>query len=144
VKELRSEGWSFGTPTDDELVPLVEIAGEFSSDWARAIREGVLGGMPLERIVVARNPDGELLGWAMHGTYEGVVDRFGPFGVLPASRGTGLGKVLLHLTLERMAAVGAHSAWFLWADEGSVASELYARTGFRVTRTFSILRAELA
>jgi GNAT superfamily N-acetyltransferase len=144
VDALRSAGWSFGTPSGDELVPLMGIARQFSSDWARAIREGVLGGMPLERIVVARDPGRELLGWAMHGTYEGVVDRFGPFGVLPASRGTGLGKVLLHLTLQRMAAVGAHSAWFLWADEGSVASELYARTGFRVTRTFDILRAELA
>ena len=144
VKDLRSHGWTFGTPTGDELVPLIGVAAQFSSDWARAIREGVLGGMPLERIVVARDPEGTILGWAMHGTYEAVIDRFGPFGVLPQSRGTGLGKVLLHLTLERMTAVGAHSAWFLWADEGSVASELYSRTGFRVTRTFDILRAELA
>jgi GNAT superfamily N-acetyltransferase len=63
--------------------------------------------------------------------------------VLPESRGTGLGKVLLHLTLERMTALGAHSAWFLWADEGSTASALYAKTGFAATRTFDILRAEI-
>jgi GNAT superfamily N-acetyltransferase len=144
VAELRAEGWHLGTPTNDDLVPLIRIAGEaFSSDWARAIREGVLSGMPLERIVIARTPGGEVLGWAMHGTYESVIERFGPFGVLPASRGTGLGKVLLHLTLERMTALGAHSAWFLWADEGSTASKLYERTGFRATRTFAILRATL-
>lgn len=144
LDELTAAGWTFGTPSDDELVPLMGVAATFSSDWARAIREGVLGGMPRERIVLARDPQGQILGWAMHGTYEAVVERFGPFGVLPESRGTGLGKVLLHLTLERMVAVGAHSAWFLWADEGSVASQLYARTGFRATRTFDILRAELA
>jgi GNAT superfamily N-acetyltransferase len=144
VADLQAQRWTFGTPTGDELVPLIGVAAQFSSDWARAIREGVLGGMPLERIVVARDPEGAILGWAMHGTYESVIDRFGPFGVLPQSRGTGLGKVLLHLTLERMAAVGAHGAWFLWADEGSVAAELYTRTGFHVTRTFDILRAELA
>ncbi|WP_205739837.1 GNAT family N-acetyltransferase [Georgenia sp. SYP-B2076] len=144
VAALRGEGWHLGTPTNDDLVPLIRIAGEsFSSDWARAIREGVLGGMPLERILIARDPAGDVLGWAMHGTYEAVIERFGPFGVLPASRGTGLGKVLLHLTLERMTALGAHSAWFLWADEGSAASKLYERTGFRITRTFSILRAPL-
>jgi GNAT superfamily N-acetyltransferase len=144
VDALRTDGWHLGTPSDDDLVPLIRIAGEsFNSDWARAIREGVLGGMPLERILIAKDPSGVVLGWAMHGTYESVIERFGPFGVLPESRGTGLGKVLLHLTLERMTALGAHSAWFLWADEGSTASALYAKTGFAATRTFDILRAEI-
>lgn len=144
VDVLRSEGWHLGTPDDDDLVPLIRIAGDsFNSDWARAIREGLVGGMPTERIIIAKNPEGTVLGWAMHGTYESVIERFGPFGVLPESRGTGLGKVLLHLTLERMTALGAHSAWFLWADEGSTASALYAKTGFAATRTFDILRAEI-
>ncbi|MDQ0644796.1 GNAT family N-acetyltransferase [Microbacterium murale] len=144
VDMLRNEGWHLGTPDDDDLVPLIKIAGDsFNSDWARAIREGIVGGMPTERIIIAKNPEGTVLGWAMHGTYESVIERFGPFGVLPESRGTGLGKVLLHLTLERMTALGAHSAWFLWADEGSTASALYAKTGFAATRTFDILRAEI-
>ncbi|WUJ71446.1 GNAT family N-acetyltransferase [Kribbella soli] len=145
IDALTAEGYSFGIPTDDELTALITIAGvEFNPDWARAIREGVVSGLPLERIVVARKPGGAILGWAMHGTYEGVIDRFGPFGVLPASRGTGLGKVLLHLTLERMVAVGAHSAWFLWTGEKSAAGQLYLKTGFDITRTFTILRAPLA
>jgi len=144
IDALRAKGWYLGTPDDDDLVPLIRIAGEsFNPDWARAIREGIVGGMSTERILIARNPDGEVLGWAMHGTYESVIERFGPFGVLPESRGTGLGKVLLHLTLERMTALGAHSAWFLWADEGSTASTLYTKTGFTTTRTFDILRAQI-
>lgn len=144
VENLRSEGYVFDSATSDELVPLIAMAGDrFNSDWARAIRECVVGGMPLERIIVARDPSGSLLGWAMHGTYENVIERFGPFGVLPESRGTGLGKALLHVTLERMCALGAHSAWFLWADEGSAASNLYSKTGFGVSRTFTILRAPL-
>lgn len=145
VDALRADGWYLGSPSDDDLVPLIQIAGEsFNSDWARAIREGIVSGMPLERIMIAKSPAGAVLGWAMHGTYEAVIERFGPFGVLPESRGTGLGKALLHLTLERMTALGAHSAWFLWADEGSTASALYAKTGFVATRTFDILRAEIA
>jgi GNAT superfamily N-acetyltransferase len=144
LQVLAGDGYSFATPTGDELTSLIRIAGDdFNPDWARAIRESVVAGMPLDRIVVARTPDG-LLGWAMHGTYEGVIDRFGPFGVLPASRGTGLGKVLLHLTLERMVALGAHSAWFLWTGEQSAAGQLYLKTGFSITRTFTILRAPLA
>jgi GNAT superfamily N-acetyltransferase len=142
---LRAEGWYLGTLLDADIVPLIDLAGgRFNSDWARAIREGIVAGLPLERIMVARNPEGRVIGWAMHGTYENVIDRFGPFGVLPESRGTGLGRLLLHLTLERMAAQQAHSAWFLWADEGSAASSLYVKTGFQITRTFDILRAEIA
>jgi GNAT superfamily N-acetyltransferase len=149
IDALTAEGYSFGTPSSDELTALIAIAGaEFNPDWARAIREGVVSGLPLDRIVVARRPgrtpsSRAILGWAMHGTYEAVIDRFGPFGVLPASRGTGLGKVLLHLTLERMVAAGAHSAWFLWTGEKSAAGQLYLKTGFDITRTFTILRAPL-
>jgi len=149
IDALTAEGYSFGTPSGDELTALIDIAGhEFNPDWARAIREGVVSGLPLDRIVVARQngraqSSRAILGWAMHGTYEAVIDRFGPFGVLPASRGTGLGKVLLHLTLERMVAAGAHSAWFLWTGEKSAAGQLYLKTGFDITRTFTILRAPL-
>lgn len=145
IDALLADGWSLGTATDDDLVPLIRIAGDaFNSDWARAIREGVAAGsLPLERIIVAKNPQGTVIGWAQHGTYEQVIERFGPFGVLPESRGTGLGAVILHLTLERMTALGAHSAWFLWADEGSAAAKLYEKTGFGISRTFDILRAEI-
>lgn len=142
VAELRAQGWYLGSPSGDDLPELIDIAGsEFNPDWARGIREAVLGGLPLERIVICRNPDGDLLGWAMHAAYENVPERFGPFGVLPASRGTGLGEVLLHLTMERMRAIGAHSAWFLWTDESSPAGRLYLKTGFTVTRTFTIMHA---
>jgi GNAT superfamily N-acetyltransferase len=145
IAALRAAGWSFESPTGDDLVDLIDIAGRhFNPDWARGIREGVLGGQPLERILTVRDPDGVMLGWAMHGTYENVLERFGPFGVVPDRRGTGLGKLLLHLTLERMRALGAHSAWFLWTEETSPAGILYAKTGFTVTRRFSILRAPLA
>lgn len=145
IEALRAERWYLGTASDDDLVPLIRIAGDaFNSDWARAIREGVAAGtLPLERIIVAKDPADDVVGWAQHGTYEGVIERFGPFGVLPESRGTGLGKAILHLTLERMTALGAHSAWFLWADEGTPASALYGKTGFAITRTFDILRAQI-
>ncbi len=145
VDELRSAGWFLGHPESDDLVALIRLAGrEFNFDWARAIREGVVAGaLPLERIVIAKDPVGDLIGWAQHGTYEQVIERFGPFGVLPSSRGTGLGKVILHLTMQNMVALGAHSAWFLWADEGSAASKLYEKTGFSATRSFRILSADL-
>ncbi len=143
IADLTRQGYVLGSPSDDDLVDLIEIAGLFNSDWSRGIREAKLNGLALERILCVRDPVGNMLGWGMHGTYEHVLERFGPFGVLPQSRGTGLGEVLLHLTLERMRALGAHSAWFLWTEEDSAAGHLYAKTGFTVTRSFAILHASL-
>ncbi len=144
IDGLRQRGYALGSPSSDDLVDLIDIAGRFNPDWSRVIREAVLAGLPLQQILVARDPAGAMLGWAMHGTYERVLERFGPFGVLPDSRGLGLGEVLLHLTLERMRALGGHSAWFLWTEEASPAGHLYLKTGFTVTRTFAILQAQLS
>ncbi|WP_052845236.1 N-acetyltransferase [Streptomyces sp. NRRL S-31] len=142
---LTARGHRFTTPSDDDLVELVALAGcHFHPDWARAIRECLAAGTPLDRIVTARDPSGRLAGWAMHGAYEAAVERFGPFGVLEEARGTGLGKVLLHLVLERMRARGAHCAWFLWTGERSPAGHLYRAAGFRTTRVFRVLRRETA
>jgi GNAT superfamily N-acetyltransferase len=144
LSALRASGWHIGTPRADDLVDLVALAAdEFNVDWARAIREAVVAGLPLDRIVIAREPSGALVGWAMHGAYEHAVERFGPFGVREDQRGNGLGKVLLHLTLERMRALGAHSAWFLWTGEWSPAGYLYRASGFSVTRRFDVMRKEL-
>ncbi|MGH8881157.1 MAG: GNAT family N-acetyltransferase, partial [Stackebrandtia sp.] len=144
VDTLRAKGVSFSSPQPDELVSLIRLAHDkFNPDWARAIREAVTAGMPLDRIIVARRDGGEVIGWGMCAAYEGVIDRFGPFGVDAQYRGLGLGKVLLHLCLERMRALGAHSAWFLWTGERTPAGHLYRKTGFTTTRTFDIMRAPL-
>lgn len=143
LDELTARGHRFATPSDDDLVDLVALAGtHFNPDWARAIREYAARGGPLDRIVVVRDPSGRLVGWAMHGAYDSVDERFGPFGVLEEMRGTGLGKVLLHVVLERMRARGAHSAWFLWTGERSPAGHLYRKSGFTTTRVFRVLRRE--
>lgn len=141
--ELTARGHRFATPCDDDLVDLLALAGRhFNPDWARAIRECLAAGTPLDRIVVARDPSGRLAGWAMHGAYASADERFGPFGVLEEMRGTGLGTVLLHLVLERMRAHGAHCAWFLWTGERSPAGRLYRAAGFTTTRVFRVLRRE--
>lgn len=141
---LRAEGHRIGPCTVDDLPVLVALAGDsFNPDWARVIRESVTGGLDLENIVIARAPSGDLIGWAMHGAYEGVQDRFGPFGVHPDARGLGLGKVLLHETLAHMRAVNSLSAWFLWTELDSPAGHLYTAAGFTVMRRFSILRASI-
>jgi GNAT superfamily N-acetyltransferase len=145
LPSLVADGWRFGTPTLDDLVSLVRLAGDdFTPDWSRAIRQAVVGGLPLDRIVVAVDPSGEVAGWAMHGAYENVAERFGPFGVRGDRRGLGLGEVLLHLTLARMRALGLHTAWFLWTGEQTPAGHLYRKAGFATTRVFDVMRARQA
>lgn len=141
VAELESGGWRFGSPHGDDVVELVDVAGRFSWDWAQGLRESAIA-RP-ESVVMARSPQGGLIGWAAVATWDGDVEHFGPFGVLPSSRGTGLGECLLHLTLERVRALGGHNAWFLWVEQDTPAYSLYRKAGFRDTRTLSILHADL-
>ncbi|MFE3637027.1 GNAT family N-acetyltransferase [Streptomyces sp. NPDC059168] len=142
---LTARGHRFGTPSDDDLVDLLALAGgHFGPDWACTIRACLTAGTPLDRIVVARDPAGRMSGWAMHGAFDAVDERFGPIGVREEMRGTGLGEVLLHLVLERMRARRAHSAWFLWTGAGSPAGHLYRKAGFSSTRVFRVLRRETA
>ncbi|MFC7720341.1 GNAT family N-acetyltransferase [Nonomuraea recticatena] len=80
------------------------------------------------------------MGFALYAAYRGIPERFGPFGVDEGERGTGLGKILLHLTMTRMRAEGLHSSWFLWTGEASPAGHLYTRAGYQVTRRFHVMR----
>lgn len=143
IKTREAEGYSFRSATSSDLVELIAFANQkFNPDWGRAIREGILQGLPLNRIFVARH-NAKLVGFCLHGGYEGVPERFGPFGVDEEERGKGLGKILLHLCLSSMRAQGLHGAWFLWTGETSPAGYLYQSVGFRVSRRFYICKKEL-
>jgi GNAT superfamily N-acetyltransferase len=140
LKEKRiKEGYTFELAKDSDLVELIRFNNEiFNPDWGRAIREGVLQGLPLDQILVAREKD-TLVGFCMNGGYEGIRERFGPFGVHPDQRGKGIGKILLHDCLANMRAHALHGAWFLWTGEQSAAGHLYKAVGFSITRSFNIM-----
>ncbi|MGE8204920.1 GNAT family N-acetyltransferase [Heyndrickxia sp. NPDC080065] len=147
VRDLKSqresEGYTFSTCEDKDLYEVIQFANEkFNHDWGRAIREGILQGLSLTQILIARQEQ-KLVGFCMHGGYEGVPERFGPFGVDPDQQGKGLGKILLHDCLNLMRSKGLHSAWFLWTGEKSSAGYLYKKTGFEITRTFHVMKKTL-
>jgi GNAT superfamily N-acetyltransferase len=138
VRGLRaareSEGYVFRPPVDGELPELIRFAaGAFNPDWGEAIRRHA----DPQRMVIAKKE--QIVGFAVFGAYRGIRERFGPFGVDAGERGTGLGKILLHLTMARMRAEGLHSSWFLWADEASPAGHLYSKAGYEVTRRFHVM-----
>jgi len=143
-RQREAEGYRFTYLSPRYLRPLIEFNQRvFYPDWTRAIRESILRRVPWDRTWLALAPDDTLCGFAQFGAYDYVPDRFGPFGVDDTRRGTGLGKVLLNLTLEDMATRGFHNAWFLWTGEKTPAGYLYQRTGFQVTRRFEIFARDL-
>jgi mycothiol synthase len=138
------EGYRVAPATVDDLPEVITFAAEqLAPDWGEAIRAAAVRSQSPGRTVLARDPGGTVIGFATYGAYRGVIERFGPFGVAEDQRGRGLGKILLHATMNRMRADGAHSAWFLWTGKDSPAGRLYLDTGFSVTRTFHVLQADL-
>lgn len=144
LKQKREqEGYTFKVAQDSDLVELIAFATDvFNPDWGRAIREGLLQRLRIDQILIARD-QGKLVGFCLHNAYEGVAERFGPFGVDPSMQGKGLGKILLYDCLALMRAQGLHGAWFLWTGEYNTAGHLYQKTGFHITRRFDIMSKPL-
>ncbi|MCY0876955.1 MAG: GNAT family N-acetyltransferase [Firmicutes bacterium] len=139
----RQEGYVFEPLSPRYITQVVEFNDtQFNPDWARAVREAINRGVPLHQIFIARHAD-QVVGFCMYGGYDGVQERFGPFGVDDSKRGTGLGKILLYKCLTQMKASGLHTAWFLWTGEESPAGHLYFRAGFQVTRRFDVMQLNL-
>lgn len=144
MAKRESEGYRFPRLTPDRIYELIQFAvAHFIPDWGRAIRDAVAAGLPRDQFHLAVDPTGKVVGFALHGGYGGIAERFGPFGVAENQRGKGLGKILLHLTLEEMRQQGLHGAWFLWTGEETPAGKLYLQAGFDITRTFDILTKPL-
>lgn len=141
--EREKEGYTFTQAEDKDLYEVIQFANEkFNPDWGRAIREGILQGLPLHRILIARHHK-DLVGFCIYGGYEGIPERFGPFGVDPEQQGKGLGKIILNHCLFLMKAESLHNAWFLWTSDKSAAGHLYLKTGFSITRKFHVMKKEI-
>ncbi|MCY0879044.1 MAG: GNAT family N-acetyltransferase [Firmicutes bacterium] len=139
----RGEGYLVEPLTLPFVAAVLEFTQrEFDPDWTRAIREAIKAGVPMSHTLIARRQD-VVVGFALYGGYDGVAERFGPFGVASSLRGTGLGKILLYRCLEQMRQEGLHGAWFLWTGENEPAGHLYRRAGFSVTRRFDIMKKTL-
>ncbi|GIL08738.1 MAG: hypothetical protein BroJett033_2490 [Chloroflexota bacterium] len=127
------------TPADlPELMPF--IVQHFGWDWFRHAQDYLLelfGGANTEQIcfLVARK-QGEIIGYCQQ-----KLERFGPFGVNPAYRNLGVGRLLLFRCLAAMSARHTYFAYFLWTGED--AARLYSLAGFRRRREFAVFHADL-
>ena len=112
------------------------IRARFDAVWdgemCRALRRAAPTGFVAER-------DARLVGFAAHGVYR--PDLFGPLGVDPDERGSGIGRALLLRCLDDMAATGLAVAQISWIGPAA----FYERSvGARPGRTFLVLGRPLA
>lgn len=120
-----------------ELMPF--IATHFGWDWFRHTQEYLLelfGGSPHPICVIVARRHGKIVGYCQQ-----RLERFGPFGVAPAHRNLGIGRLLLYRCLAAMRTRHVFYAYFLWTDEQ--AARLYASAGFKRRRQFALLRKTL-
>ncbi|WP_166356159.1 GNAT family N-acetyltransferase [Phytoactinopolyspora limicola] len=140
----HAEGYVVRPATDDDIPDVISVAAtQLAPDWGEIIRQAVVRSGRADRVVLARSPEGAVAGFAIYGAFRADVSRFGPFGVVGRYRGLGLGTIILHVTLERMREHGAEHAWFLWTGTQTPAGQLYLTSGFTITRTFHVMRADL-
>jgi len=137
---LAGEGYCVSPVTSADLPDLMPfIARHFGWDWVRFAQDYLLeifgAGSDQICFLVARH-NGRIVGYCQQRR-----ERFGPFGVDPALRSKGIGRILLFRCLADMLTRGFHAAWFLWTDAN--AARLYSQAGFKQVRQFAVLKKEI-
>jgi ribosomal protein S18 acetylase RimI-like enzyme len=134
--------FAYRRPGDADLPELLTVVAQFSSSWSGLVRSYLGRDSQGANLWIASGPDG-IAGFAGADLFPGCPGRFGPIGVLPRARGSGIGTRLLRLSLDSMAEQGRRSAWFLWGPEAVAGRRMYESAGFRVNRSFEFFSREL-
>jgi GNAT superfamily N-acetyltransferase len=137
-----SGGYDFRHPADGDIPELLTVVARLSASWAGLVRGYLARSSDTANIWLADGQDG-IAGFAGSDLFPGCPGRFGPMGVLPETRGQGVGARLLQLSLASMAERGDRSAWFLWGPESESGRRMYASAGFRVSRRFEFFQRDL-
>jgi ribosomal protein S18 acetylase RimI-like enzyme len=136
-QRLAEDGYQVRPVTAADLPELLPfIARHFGWDWVRFAQDYLLElfGPGSDQICfLVATHQGRIVGYCQQRR-----ERFGPFGVDPALRSLGIGRILLFHCLAEMLAKGFHSAWFLWT--GADAARLYSLAGFHPVRQFVVLK----
>ncbi|MEO8395984.1 MAG: GNAT family N-acetyltransferase, partial [Chloroflexota bacterium] len=136
----QEDGLTIRPVTSADLPDLMPfIIRHFGWDWFRFAQEYLLDLFGLHEprsicVLIARQ-HGEIVGYCQQ-----RMQRFGPFGVDPARRNLGIGRLLLFRCLATMSARQIYFAYFLWT--GDNAARLYALAGFKKRREFALLRKD--
>jgi len=120
-----------------ELMPF--LVEHFGWDWYRHAGDYLLeyfGDSSSQICFLVARVHGEIVGFCQQRR-----ERFGPFGVNPAYRNKGIGRLLLFRCLEIMRSKHNYFAYFLWTGED--AARLYSLAGFKRRREFTLFKKVL-
>ena len=130
--------------SDEHFAPLLWLCKEhLQPEWVQTIQTGYIKGNYSCNGFVCLHQNENVVGFSFYGMVGNDNQRFGPTGVHPDYRGYSIGKALLHACLKAQKESGYEKCYFLWGDEGSVATKMYERNGFSVFSTMTILRKKL-
>jgi ribosomal protein S18 acetylase RimI-like enzyme len=137
----QNDGLTIRPVTSADLPDLMPfIVRHFGWDWFRHAQDYLLelfsGGNTQHICFLVARRHGEVVGYCQQ-----KLERFGPFGVDPACRNLGIGRLLLFRCLATMSARQNYFAYFLWTGED--AARLYSLAGFERRREFAVFHADL-
>ncbi|MCL2055821.1 MAG: GNAT family N-acetyltransferase [Oscillospiraceae bacterium] len=135
-KKLEAEGFSIAAYKDCDALPLFAFMREDFPHWLPNVRACTLSGKAPERMIIAKDKDGAVVGFAMRGM-DGTEERFGPFGTKPGLQGLGLGSVIFNEMMQSMASRRIFYTYFLWTNGRNL--EIYATWGMKIFRTFCLM-----
>jgi len=121
------------------IMPTLGFLSESFPHWVHYFLDKLARGHEPDEIVIVLKGK-QVIGYCQHRYYQ-HVERTGPFGVRQDMRGRGVGTLMLHRLLERMAQKGYKFAWFTSTDPET--AKYYARAGYRVIRRHLAMVREL-
>lgn len=133
-KELAQEGIELGALTPEFIPSFFKFLEKEFPEWREDAR-WTLEAFPgdLSMFTIARKGR-DIIGYAQFAS-DGVLERFGPFGVKSEYRNKGLGSVIFAKALFQMKARGCKNAWFMWGGGRNV--HFYERHGMVETRRYA-------
>lgn len=130
---------------DNKMFPalIVFCQKKMQKDWLFTLQRGYFQQrLHNSGYVCIKKDTQKIVGFAFFGIVNGDLCRFGPIGVDPEFRGHSVGALLLYSCLIRQKELGLESSYFLWCNKDTPAWYMYLKIGFKVFRTFNIMKKE--
>jgi mycothiol synthase len=140
---LKEEGLEVRPVRFSDTMALLAFAESHYPDW----RQSYVQGLQVDRCNVFVATIGErVVGFTqwqnpLTDPPAGVAGRFGPFGVHPDMRGSGIGSVIFNEVVAHLRARGVESLWLGWAGGRNLT--FYERMGCQITRRFRMFSRDL-
>jgi len=139
-EKLIKEGYIFRPYRLQDSLPIFALLREHFPHWVDNVRESILAGRAEKTLILAWNPEGEVVGFVMR-AMDGTEERFGPFGVHPSTQGTGVGGVLFHEMMKSMVAQRIFYTYFLWTGGRNL--DIYGTWDMKIYRTYTMMSKTL-